>query len=187
MKTLLQSVRILLQLQKRIEIVRQTCFILFLIQICTVKAVACSCNGISTVSGNFNSSDIVFSGVVISKVYTTNYDSLGIVETGDTGKIEFNWRKYPSAVVLMKVNKVFKGNLVSDTLTIITPPNSASCEYNFTIGNQYIVYATIYSDLLFTYKHKLRTFDNKTFWTHQCTRTMEWNKSEETEIRKEIK
>lgn len=32
---------------------------------------------------------------------------------------------------------------------------------------------------------KRRSFDNKTFWTHRCTRTQNWNITEETELLKE--
>jgi hypothetical protein len=49
------------------------------------------------------------------------------------------------------------------------------------------VYATIFDELLITDKLKRRTYDNKTFWTHQCTRTQNWNATEENEIIKETK
>jgi hypothetical protein len=153
----------------------------------TLNSIACSCEGEGTVSGSVKYSDVVFSGQVISRNLTTNYDSLGVVVTGDTSKMYFNWREFPTAVVKLKVDKMFKGRLVSDTITILTPPNGATCGYYFQVGQKYIVYATMFDELLITDKLKRRTYDNKTFWTHQCTRTQNWNATEENEIIKETK
>jgi hypothetical protein len=82
---------------------------------------------------------------------------------------------------------MYKGQLVTDTLTILTPPNDASCGVDFQVGQRYIVYATIFDEMLMTDKVKRRTFDNKTFWTNRCTRTQNWNTTEENEIIKVIK
>lgn len=160
---------------------------LILTLVWTLSSIACSCEGEGTVSGSVKYSDEVFSGRIISRSLTTNYDSLGIVITGDTSKMYFNWRRYPTAVVRIKVDKMYKGQLVSDTITILTPPNGAGCGYDFQVGQKYIVYATIFDELSMTEKLNRRTFDNKTFWTHQCTRTQNWNMTEENEIIKETK
>src|SRR6187549_2357312 len=82
----------------------------------TINSFACSCEGKGTVSGSVKYSDVVFSGQVISRTLTTNYDSLGIAVTGDPSKTYFNWREFPTAVLRIKVNKMFKGQLVSDTI-----------------------------------------------------------------------
>ena len=153
----------------------------------TMNSFACSCEGQGTVSGNVKYSDVVFSGQVIYSTLTTNYDSLGIVVTGDTSKMYFKWRDYPTAVVRIKVDKMYKGQLVSDTITILTPPNEGACGYYFEVRQKYIVYATTFDELLMTDELKRRTFDNKTFWTNQCTRTQNWNITEENEIIKETK
>jgi len=153
----------------------------------TINSFACSCEGEGTVSGSVKYSDVVFSGQVISRTLTTNYDSVGIVVTGDSSKMYFEWRAYPTAVVRIKVDKMYKGQLVSDTITILTPPNGAACGYYFQVGQKYLVYATIFDELLMTDKLKRRTIDNKTFWTHQCTRTQNWNATEENDIIRETK
>jgi len=153
----------------------------------TLNSYACSCEGQGTVSGGVKYSDVVFSGQVISRTLTTKYDSLGIVVTGDTSDMYFKWREYPTAVVKIKVDKMYKGQLVSDTITILTPPNGAACGYYFQVGQKYIVYATIFDEMLGTSELKRRTFDNQTFWTHQCTRTQNWNTTEENDIIKETK
>ena len=160
---------------------------IFLILVGTFNSFACKCEGERTVAGSVKYSDVIFSGQVISRTLTNNYDSLRIVVTGDTSKMYFNWRKFPTTVVKIKVDRMYKGQLVSDTLTILTPPNGASCGYRFQIGEKYIVYATIFDEMLMTDELKRRTFDNKTFWTHQCTRTQTWNTTEENDIIKEAK
>lgn len=160
---------------------------IFLTFVWTLNSVACSCEGEGTVSGSVKYSDVVLSGQVISRTLTTNYDSLGIVVTGDTSNMYFKWHEFPTAVVKIKVDKMYKGQFVSDTITILTPPNGAACGFYFQVGHKYIVYATIFDELLMTDKLKRRTFDNKTFWTHQCTRTQGWNITEENEIIKETK
>lgn len=148
----------------------------------TFNVFACSCEGEGTISGSVKYSDIVFSGHVISRTFTNNYDSLGVVVTGDTSNMYFKWREFPTAVVKLKVDKMYKGKLVSDTLTILTPPNGAACGYRFYAGQKYIVYATVFDELSMTTELKRRTFDGKTFWTHQCTRTQNWNIAEENGI-----
>lgn len=130
---------------------------------------------------------MAFSGHVISRTLTTNYDSLGVVTTGDTSEMYFKWWDDPIAVVRIKVDKIYKGQQVSDTLTILTPPNSAACGYYFQVGQKYIVYATTLDYMLGTARLKRRTFDSITFWTHQCTRTQNWNITEENDIIKETK
>jgi len=150
----------------------------------TLNSIACSCEGKATVSASVKHSDFVFSGQVIFKTLTTKYDSLGIIATGDTSKKHFKWRNYPTAVVRIRVDKMYKGKLTSKILTVLTPPNGAGCGYSFKVGKKYIIYATIFDEMLGTDRLKRRTFDNKTFWTHQCTRTGEWNSIEEKEILK---
>ncbi|HEX8546198.1 MAG TPA: hypothetical protein VF691_04505 [Cytophagaceae bacterium] len=153
----------------------------------TINTMACSCEGEGTVAGSVKYSDVVFSGQVISRTLTNNYDSLGIVVTGDTSKMHFKWQEYQTAVVRIKVDKIYKGQLISDTIIILTPPNGAACGYYFQVGQKYIVYATVFDEMLGTNGLKRRTFDSKTYWTQQCTRTQNWNTSEENKIIKETK
>jgi hypothetical protein len=160
---------------------------IFLFIVWSINSFACDCEGEGTAAVSVKYADVVFSGQVISKTLTRNYDSLGIVLTGDTSNMQLNWREFPTAVVKIKVDKVYKGQMVSDTLTILTPPNGASCGYRFQVGENYIVYATIVDEMLMTDRLKRRTFDNATFWTHQCSRTQNWNITEENEIMKETK
>lgn len=143
---------------------------------------ACDCLGKNTVEGGVQTADIVFSGTVISSAISANYDSLGIVVTGDSSKVFFDWKNYPSRVVSFRVERIYKGQFVDDTITVVTPPNSGACGVRFETGKKYIVYGTITESGTMAAKLKRRTYDDKLFWTHQCTRTREWDKSEEDEI-----
>ncbi len=126
----------------------------------------------------------MFSGKVISKAVTSNFDSLGVKTTGDPAKIYFF---NPTAVIKIKIDKIYKGQPISDTLTILTPTNVESCGYYFEVNQKYIVYAKTTDDLVIKQNLERKTLDNKTFWTNHCTRTQNWNENEENEIIREIK
>jgi len=149
----------------------------------TLKSYACSCMGV-TVKENFKYSDAVFSGRVISRTLTSDYTKLGVIITGDTSENYLRRNNYPTAVIKIKVDKMYKGKSTSKILTVLTPPNEAACGYFFKVGKKYIIYATIFDEMLSTGNLKRRTFDNSTFWTHLCTRTNKWDSTEEKEILK---
>lgn len=159
----------------------------FLTFIGIINAFACSCQDELPVSASVKRADVVFSGQVISKTLTRNFDSLEIVVTGDTSKVYFNWRELPVAVVKIKVEKMYKGRRVADTLTILTPATGAACGVHFEPGQKCIVYATTFDEILGSLKLRRRSLDKAAFWTHLCTRTQGWDRNEEKEIIKEMK
>lgn len=138
---------------------------------------ACKCLEVS-VEDNVASSDIVFKGKILSKVKTTNFDSLNVV----IDKSDENFREqqmlFPVTAVSIKTDTIYKG-CGSDTITIITPPSSASCGVRFEVGEEYIVYAT--RGMRNPYKVKCENY-NRIFWTHSCTRTGVWYEEEESTI-----
>jgi hypothetical protein len=151
-----------------------------------LDGIACSCEGQTTVAQSVKYSDVVFSGIVISKTETTNHESLGIQFTGDTSELYFNGRKFPVAVIKIVLLKKLKGQLLGDTVTILTAAGGSSCGSHFVVGQKYIVYAAITGGYTIGDSLKGRTSDNKTFWTNQCTRTKIWKKEEEEEIIKAL-
>ncbi len=152
-----------------------------------LNSIACNCFEQSTISEGIKYADVVFSGKVIAKDWTTNFDSLGVEITGDTSNKYFSLLEIPTAVVKIKVDTLYKGHSVSNTITILTPMMGASCGSSFQIGQKYVVYATIFDHLITQYRLRRRTFDGKTFWTHQCTRTQIWSLAEERNIMLEAK
>lgn len=151
-------------------------FLIFALLI-TNKVFACKCLEVS-VEDNIASSDIVFKGKVLSTAITTNFDSLNIV----IDKSDENFREqqmlFPVRAVIIKTDTIYKG-CGSDTITIITPPSSASCGVRFKIGEEYIVYA--YREMRTPYRVKCEYY-NRIFWTHSCTRTSNWYEEEENAI-----
>lgn len=143
-------------------------------------ALACSCEGEESVKNAIKHSDAVFSGVVISKTFTNNVDSLGVTTVADTNNTAQHQLSY--AVVTFKIDKMHKGKIVSDTIIILTPKNSGACGYNFEVGQKYIVYATQYDGVAMLLDIVRRANGNKIFWTNLCTSTKLWDATEENEI-----
>jgi len=153
----------------------------------TIDVFACSCQDELPVSASVKHADVVFSGHVISKTLTSNFDSLGIVMTGDSAKMGISWREIPVVVVKIKVEKMYKGRLTASILTILTAHNGAACGVYFQPGQKCIVYATTFDEILGSLKIKRRSKDKTAYWTHLCTRTGGWSGEEEREIMKEMK
>ena len=158
-----------------------------LILIGTLNSFACSCGETGTVKNSVKYSDAVFSGQVLSRVLTNNYDSMGIVVDGDTSDMSPRWRRIPVALTVIKLDSLYKGQWVSDTITVLTAHDGAACGFYFEVGKKYIVYGTLYDELLAMRGLKRQTLDNKTFSTNLCTRTREWSKEEEKAILKVTK
>jgi len=155
--------------------------VFFLLLFSVSKVFACSCLEIS-VAENLKSADIVFKGKIISKVTTTNFDSLNItLEKVENSSLD--WNIIPVVAVTIKTDTIYKG-CGSDTITIITPPNSAACGVRFQVGEDYIVYS--FREMRQPYKVSKEDY-NRIFWTHSCTRTNIWYGQEEDAIMKELK
>ncbi len=164
---------------------KKSVLILILFFVSAQNINACSCEDEETISESVKSKDVIFKGQVVSISIYPMPDSLGILIIGDTSTINTKWLYYPTALVKIKLDKSFKGHLTSDTLTILTPLHDASCGFQFRIGQTYLVYATIYDELV-VYNHiRKRSIHTNTFWTNACTWTREWNLTEENEIIKE--
>jgi hypothetical protein len=145
---------------------------------------ACSCDGESTVKEAVKYSDIVFKGRVVSKNVTIDLSAFGVTIKGDTTSNSFATRQLRNAVAVfkIKVDKIYKGKSQSDTITIITPTNPAGCGVSFQLGQNYIVYGTMNDETLKTNDIKRFSTNNKTYWTHLCTRTGLFFEGEEREI-----
>ena len=154
-------------------------FILFLFL--TSNLYPCKCDDIPTVKESVKYADIVFSGLVISKINTTDYRSK-IISVGDTTNVYHRMTYYPMSIVKIKLTKIYKGQTTADTITIITGPNSASCGYNFRVGENYIIYGYVNNKIISTQNYSIKTKDKNTYWTHQCSRTELYSLQEEEDI-----
>ena len=88
--------------------------------------------------------------------------------------------------VTLKVERSYKDESVTDTMTVITPLSSASCGVrSFRIDKKFIIYG--FEDFLITslfskeVKDALKEEDF--VWTHHCVRTIEYTPSDEVIIK----
>jgi hypothetical protein len=157
-------------------------------------ALACSCEGHTSVSAAYHGSDVVFSGEVVRLTYVTTSESIK-PSALDSIKINMDPESRTKEMLEMdllikvelKLNRCFKGNSLQDTVTIYTTRTGASCGYRgFAVGRQYIVYASNTSYLYgFFLRQPCENIGREgTYWTNQCMRTQEYTYAETVELEK---
>lgn len=156
---------------------------LLLLTLLVRPAAACKCQGETTVRVAVQHAQVVASGRVISRLVTANLKPYGVAITGDTTSSAYQAMKFSVAVYQLKVDKIYKGKSVVDTLTILTPANGAGCGVRFEVGNRYIVYATAMDEMAHSSAVQRVSTGGRAYWTHQCTRTSEWFAEEDKALR----
>jgi hypothetical protein len=170
-------------------------FILALILLGVVgHSYACKCGGPGTIRESFAGGEVIVSGRVLSKELipfsqAINPDSVSVIKArlkDHKQKLQFFDMSYIFKIDL-QITEKYKGILLTDTVTIYTAMNSASCGYSFDVGNSYIVYARKKSDLTALFLNsgdRNKDLERKdTYWTNHCTRTTEYNNLEADELR----
>ena len=149
----------------------KTLIVLF-ITICPLFSLGCFCIGENTLQAEFNHSDAVFLGKVISeKTFIINDPNLPRGHI--LKKIEY----------LFQIKKLFKGEFNIDTVRFISGiGRGGDCGFRFKVGMEYIVYST-YSDRLFGSGRVVEKF----LTTNKCSRTKLINHIEIKEIEKLVK
>ncbi len=140
-------------------------FLVLLISLFSIETVACSCIGRDSVKQAIRNSDVVIIGTVISK------DTISIA----TAMKSHLLRLIKSRVV---VDKLVKGRVRKDTITIITGMGSGDCGFGFVIGERYIIYAIWQKK----YYPGQREIVSKYLFTDICTRTCKYSKYEEGQL-----
>jgi hypothetical protein len=156
---------------------------LMLITTQTAAVFACNCDGAAELKESIDHSQIVFKGTVISKTSAVNLAPYGIVTTGDLSNkkgFDYQWTQTPTAVITIKIDKIYKGKSVSKTITILTPITGASCGFRFEIGRTYTIFATTNENALTTIERK--STNDTTYFTNDCSATHDWYKSDEKDI-----
>lgn len=144
---------------------------------------ACECKSRSALAESVKEADVIISGHVLSKVTTSNYDSIGIKPANDS--IPNPWFTQRNVFVKIKVDKSLKGKLISDTILVVTNEGDGACEALFSVGDRYIVFAYVDHNFVYTKDVKMGTHDFKSIWTNTCMRNTYWHedsKREEDEI-----
>ena len=156
---------------------------------------ACKCGGPWSVAEEFEDTELIFYGKVISKelvplAQTLKQDKVSdVIERlkGDNQKLQF-FESYDIFEIKFIIIEKYKGTIDQDTVTIYTAPKAASCGYKFDKDKIYIVYGSKKSDIGFMFLPDGDTNQNlekeNTFWTDHCTRTTKYNRLEAAELRK---
>lgn len=132
---------------------------------------ACSCIGKSKINTEIKKTDILFSGKVISKkIFSVKIEY--VPEEFYPKKVEYE----------VLVIKKYKGNILTDTLKIVTGIGNGDCGFNFLINHTYIIYG-MYS------KKKLESGEtvDEFIETDICTRTRLYECLEDKKIVRYLK
>lgn len=149
------------------------------------ELIACSCQGESTVKGAITSSDFVIVGEIISKVFVDIPDSLLIRQNlMDTLAHKYYPYVFRISKYKIKIERVYKGATVSDTLDIYTGNGGGDCGYRFKIGERYIVYGN--KETYFGFLNNNYDYPKglNCMWTNICMRTSNYYQLEIDEIEK---
>ncbi|MCC9019919.1 hypothetical protein [Flavobacterium lipolyticum] len=139
---------------------------IFLFFYCPSIVLACSCIGKSMINSEIKKTDVLFLGKVLSKkIFSMKIEYLP--EEFYPKKIEYK----------VLVTKKYKGNIITDTLKIVTGIGSGDCGFNFLIDHSYIIYG-MYSEKRLESREKVNEFIE----TDICTRTRLYECLEEKKI-----
>ena len=171
----------LIILHKIIDTLKRLVFILLLSTL-NYWTYSCNCIGELTVKESIKHSDIVVTGTVISSGFMIVTDSNMIkLFKPDTSL----YNKYPYSIIIakyrIKVEKLFKGKITSDTLTIYTGLGNGDCGFNFKIGYKYIIYGQNKHYKMINSKFNF-PYGPNICWTDICTRTTTFNIDEFNKI-----
>ncbi len=164
---------------------RITLVSLFILFVITNKVFACNCNPGGTIDANVANSDLIVKVKVISTSYTDQLDTMGAKILGDPRNVFSKYWKFYVKVYKVQIKEVYKGYTSSDTISIVTGMNGASCGIDFSEGGEYIIYGFEKDYQGFSNIQRVAT-NGKLFWTNKCTRSWYFSLEEENEIKKAV-
>ncbi|MDR2919193.1 MAG: hypothetical protein LBV72_07510 [Tannerella sp.] len=167
-------------------------FLVFLCLLTYLPGYACHCHEI-TIEEGVQSAEIVVKGCVISAFNSNDWKAQGLqYDDSQMRKVDPEWMKWftPLYFITIKVETVYKGDNLPDTITILSTVTGASCGFRnfFDPGESYIIYAHSkaihYNSLARSAPDSfpLVLYTPHFYWTNHCTRTWFWSKEEEEGI-----
>ena len=164
-------------------------FSVFILLISNVDCYACDCTIYYSMEKSFKNSQFVIHGKILSKEFISytetlqpNWSDSLTKWVKDKGQLLDLSTINPNVTrVKVLVLRAYKNHTHLDTLTIFTPRSSASCGFHtFEVGKEYLIFNG--SDLFKSTEFKNYDSENvqlnNTFWTNQCTRTVEANQQD---------
>lgn len=157
------------------------------------KGYCCSCSDIGSTISEYNSSDLVVFGEVLSISLITPLQTIDTTKLGSevlkdrNGTNVSTFINHPMILaVKLKVLKSYKGAVRNQIITIFTPKSGASCGYTgFKKGESYLVFGATSSFILssFTNYDTFKRIDlSNCYWTSNCNRTSKVVSGDLTEL-----
>ena len=150
---------------------------------------ACSCKDIPTIEESIQNNDLIFEGKVLTyEIIEYFSNSVEKVIPMDSVKYKLatqysGMSDFEKGTIMAKcrvlVQKLIKGTIATDTITIITGLGGGDCGYIFEASKNYLVYANVQSN-----ERKAQGRDY--FTTTICTRTKKYNKREARKVEKAL-
>lgn len=130
------------------------------------SSLACSCIGKKTVLEEFKSADAVFAGTVLSSDEFLVQDK----------SLPDGYKMYKLKVSILFAS-IYKGEIVKDTVSIVTGIGGGDCGIHFVVGEKYIIYAR-YLDKYFEAGNNVKPFLS----TNICDRTAIFSEKERNSL-----
>jgi hypothetical protein len=158
----------------------------FFISVLKFISLACDCKPATSIEKSLENSRLVVHVKILSKEFITYSETLlpqwadSLAKwSKDKGQLLDLSTITPNVIrIRVLVLKAYKNQTHLDTLTIFSPRNSSSCGINtFEIGKKFLLFDgnDLFKFSVFTTHLNENVQLNNTFWTHQCTRTVEAN------------
>ena len=147
---------------------------------------ACNCYNDGTIKANVKTADVVLKVHILKLKITRNLDSIDVTVEGDTAKSNVKPWKSPVKVYKAIVMKSYKGQMATDTISIITGINGAECGVSLKENETYLLYGTFddYKNVISNIRRY--SVNKESIWTNNCPRTLKFTESEEKEVIKEV-
>ncbi len=146
---------------------------------------ACNCNAGGSLETSVKSADVIVKAKIISISYSDRLDTLNVVPEGDPKNVFSKYWRFQVKIYRAVVMKNYKGEISSDTISIVTGINGAACGIGMGINREYLVYG-FKKDYLGFSSVQRRATDDRLIWTNNCTRTWDYSDSESNDIVVEV-
>jgi hypothetical protein len=168
-------------------------FILYFLTIGYQFIFACKCESIDDIKTEFNSTDVVVRGKVISKEYVDFISTLnkkGLKKINSNNALDKDKKELLRNVDILKIEievlYIYKGKRLRKNIIIYTSRHSGTCGYkDFKVGQEYQVYLS--KDCYFGFNYNHANLDDSSYngyWTNICTRTKQFSSEEDKQLKR---
>ncbi|MES2544672.1 MAG: hypothetical protein V4548_07295 [Bacteroidota bacterium] len=133
----------------------------------------CSCIGKGKLKTAIKKSDVILTGKILNKnIFIVKFD-----ESGDYEGLNISYTEYS-----VLITKKLKGQIISDTIRVVTGVGKGDCGYNFLVGSNYIIYG-VYAEKYIENGEKVDRFLS----TGICSKTKLYNLKEEKKVNRIVR